>query len=66
MQLGTGIMGAETPVDGGLGDVAPDRMGVDCSSQCHVVSLAFLHAVSGNALNSISAMLSQPACLGVW
>ena len=58
MELGAGIMGAETPVDGGPGDIASDRIGVDGPSQRHVISAASLQAVPVNTLNSIFAIPS--------
>lgn len=47
MEFGSGILGAEAPVDGGLGEVAPDLIGVDGPSQCQVVAVASAEAVSG-------------------
>ena len=66
MQFGSGILGAEAPVDGGPGRVAFGFIGVDCSLQAGFVGIAPCRQARVNTLNSISAMFSQLACLGVW
>ena len=40
MQFGSGILGAEAPVDGGPGRVAFGFIGVDCSLQAGFVGIA--------------------------
>ena len=40
MEFGSGILGAEAPVDGGLGSVASGFVGGDGSSQSHFVAVA--------------------------
>ena len=67
MQFGSGVPGAEPPVDGGLCRIALGLIGVDGSLQ----GQSRRDYASGdrprvNTLNSISAMFSQLACLGVW
>ena len=47
MEFGASVLGAEPPVDGGPGGVAPDLIRVDGSSQRHFVPVASLQAVSG-------------------
>ena len=47
MELGSGILGAEAPVDGGLGGVALGLVGADGSSQIYVVAVASLQTGSG-------------------
>ncbi len=74
MEFGAGILGAETPIDGSLGGVTPDLIGVDGSSQCHVVAMASPEAVSGqdaefnlgHPFGKLRTGLSQLACWGVW
>ena len=66
MQFGSGVLGVEPPVDGGLGGVALDLIGVDGSLQGSLVGLRPWRQARVNTLNSISAMFSQLACLGVW
>ncbi len=70
MQFGSGILSAKAPVDGGAGSVAPGFVGIDGSSRSHVVAVAFYRRPRRQSrvrtLNSISVMLSQLACLGVW
>ena len=66
MQFGSGVLGVEPPVDGGLGGVALDLIGVDGSLQGSLVGITPLGQARVNTLNSISAMFSQLACLGVW
>ena len=46
MEFGASILGAETPVDVSLGDVASDLIGVDGDGQCHVVAVASPKTVS--------------------
>lgn len=49
MEFSAGILGAETPVNGGLGDVAAGLIGVDSSGQCRFVAVASF----GGSLGSI-------------
>ena len=74
MEFGAGILGAEAPVDGGLGGVASDVVRVNGSGQCHLVAVASPEAVSGqyaefnlcHPFGKLRTGLSQLACLGVW
>ena len=47
MELGSGILGAEAPVDSGLRGVALGLIGFDGSSQICVVAVASLQTGSG-------------------
>ena len=58
MQFGSGVLGVEPPVDGGLGGVALDLIGVDGSLQGSLVGITPLGQARVNTLNSISAIPS--------
>ena len=66
MQFGSGILSAEPPVDGDARCIALGLVGRDLA--LHASASGFLpwRQARLNALNSISAMFSQLACLGVW
>ena len=66
MQFGSGILSAEPPVDGDPRCVALGLVGRDLALQCVGVGVSPLRQARLNALNSISAMFNQLACLGVW
>ena len=66
MEFGAGVVGAEAPVDGNAGGVAAALVGGDGAFQGIGVGVSALEAARLNTLNSISAMFSQLACLGVW
>ena len=66
MEFGASVLGAEAPMDGGLSGVAPGLVGVDGFGQRHPSPWGPQRQSQDNTLNSISAMLSQLACLGVW
>ena len=62
MEFVSGIIGAETPVDGGVRRVALDLVGCDLAFQSVGVGVLPLRQARLSTLNSISAMLSQLAC----
>ena len=66
MQFGSGILSAEPPVDGDARCVALGFVGRDLALQGVRVGVLPLRQARLNALNSISAMFNQLACLGVW
>ena len=53
MQFGSGVLGVEPPVDGGLGGVALDLIGVDGSLQGSLVGITPLGQARVNTLNSM-------------
>ena len=74
MEFRASVLGAEAPVDGSLGSVASDLVGVDGSGQCRLGTVASPEAVSGqyaefnlgHPFGKLRTGLSQLACLGVW
>ena len=74
MQLGSGVLGTEPPVDGGLRRVALGLVGGDGPSQSDLVAVAIPQAGSGqhaeldlgHPFGKLRTGLSQLACLGVW
>ena len=74
MEFGAGVLSAEAPIDGGLGSVASGFVGGDGGSQCWLVTVASLQAVSGqhaefnlgHPFGKLRTGFSQLACLGVW
>ena len=67
MEFGSDVVGAEPPVDGDARCVALALVGGDLALQCvRARGFLLLRQERLNALNAISAMLSQLACLGVW
>ena len=69
MQFGSGILSAEPPVDGDARCVALGFVGRDLALEgvrVGVSETSALRQARLNALNSISAMFNQLACLGVW
>ena len=65
MQFGSGILGGEPPVDGGLCRIALGLIGGDGPSQSRMVGVASPQTGSGQYAELDSAMFSQLACLGV-
>ena len=65
MKFDPGVVGSEAPVDRDARGVAPGLVGRDGALQSVGVGVS-PSETSINALNSISAMFSQLACLGVW
>ena len=64
MEFDPGVVGAETPVDADAGGVATGLVGGDGAFQGVGVGVsAPLRQARLNALNSISAMFTQLACL---
>ena len=66
MQFGSGVLGVEPPVGGGSCRIALGLVGVDRPLQSGSIRIAPWRQARVNTLNSISAMFSQLACLGVW
>ena len=69
MEFSSGIVGAEAPGHRGTGRVAKENLAVcDVAYRGNIGAVGFpLEAGSGSApLNSLSAILSQPTCSGVW
>ena len=66
MEFGSGVVGAEPPVDGDPRCVALGLVGGDLALQGVASGFLLLRQERPNALNSISAMFNQLACLGVW
>ena len=74
MQFGSGVQGAEPPVDGGLCRIAPGLIGVDGSLQSGSIGITPLETGPGqhaelnlrHPFGKLRTGLSQLACLGVW
>ena len=74
MQFGSGVLGVEPPVDGGLCRIALDLIGVDGSLQGSLVGITPLETGPGqhaeldlrHPFGKLRTGLSQLACLGVW
>ena len=65
MELGSGILGLEPPVDGDLGRVALGNRGPDFPPQRVFIGSRCFRQERTSTLNSISAMFNQLPCLGV-
>ena len=65
-EFGSGVLGGETPVDGGCRRVAVPLIAADVPVQRPLVGVPSLRQARANTLNSISAVFSQLPCLGVW
>ena len=74
MEFGAGVLGAEQPIDGGLGGVALGQVGIDGPGQSGFVGVASSEASSGqhaefdlrHPFGKLRTGFSQLACLGVW
>lgn len=65
MEFDPGVAGTEAPVDADAGCVAASFVGRDGALQCVASGFRPLRQERFKALNSISAIFSQLACLGV-
>ena len=66
MQFGSGVLGAQAPVDGGFHRVMLILIGTDGPLQGIDVGVASLGHALVNTLNSIPDIFNQLGCLGVW